>query len=257
MAEPHISRLGNVQEDAASRKARCQEPAVALQLPLPHLETTEIADHVKNEPDALGSASVGLPTRGRLWGGVRLASSEHVEAVTQPYAWGTAAAVTSIERAARIVRCRFDDSPKLHVGSLSRKNGGPLYPHRSHQSGLDADVGYFYSDGSVWYQYATAKNLDVERTWALIEAFHAGGNVEYLFIDRRVQALVREHAEAVSPELITVLFDGTPQKQPLIRHARGHTTHLHVRFDDRAAKRNAKRLLPHIGPRYLFAAYRR
>ncbi len=252
---PSVPRLGELREDPVIRRTRCQEPAIPVQVPLADLDSGQLAQWFENAPDALGSASLGAPTRGWLWGGVHLASSEHIESVTVPYAWGTSGAVASIERAARIVRCRFDDSPRLHVGSLSRRAGGPLYPHRSHQSGLDADVGYFYTDGSVWYQRATAENLDVRRSWALIEAFYEGGNVEYLFIDRRVQALLREHAEHVSPELMTPLFDGTPQLQPRIRHARGHDTHLHVRFYDPAAKQNAKRLAPHIGPRYL--AFRR
>ena len=40
---------------------------------------------------------------GALWGGVKLTSSPHVEAVTKPYAWATAATVASIERAALVV----------------------------------------------------------------------------------------------------------------------------------------------------------
>lgn len=250
------ARLGKLVETDAQRAERCREPAVSTKLAAPSLSTGELAERVAEDPASLGSASVGRPTRGRLWGGKKLLSNDHVEVVTKPYAWGTAGAVVSIERAARIVHCRFPKSHKLHVGSLSRKFGGPLWPHRSHQSGLDADIGYFYTDGSVWYQHATEKRLDVRRTWALIEALYSGGNVEYLFIDRKVQPLLREHAERVAPGLIIPLFDGTIQKQPLIRHARGHTTHMHVRFHDPAAKKNAKRLLPHIGQRYAFARYR-
>jgi penicillin-insensitive murein endopeptidase len=257
LSAPIAKRLGAVVETDEARAERCREAPVFVPLAMPGLSPTELAERVEEEPESLGSAAVGRPTRGRLWGGVKLTSNAHVEVVTKPYAWGTKAAVRSIKRAARIVHCRFPRSHKLHVGSLSRKFGGPLYPHRSHQSGLDADLGYFYRDGSVWYQYATDKSLDRERTWALIEALYEGGNVEYLFIDRKVQALLREHAERVAPQLLTPLFDGTPQKQPLIRHARGHTTHMHVRFLDRAATKNAKRLLPHIGARYAFARYRR
>src|SRR4029450_8679153 len=34
----------------------------------------------------------------------------------------------------------------LLVGDLSREYGGPLAGHRSHQSGRDADVGFFVTD---------------------------------------------------------------------------------------------------------------
>lgn len=241
---------------AGRRGKQCSDAGLVDRLALADLSPEQVAERIRDDPESLGSASIGAPTRGALWGGVRLRSSDHIEPVTEPYAWATAGTVAAIERAARIVRCRFPGSHKLHVGSLSRRRGGPLFPHRSHQSGLDADVGYFYASGPVWYASATADNLDVERTWAFIEVLYDGGNVEYLFIDRRVQALLREHAEAVTPELITPLFDGTPQKQPLIRHARGHATHLHVRFDDRAAKRNGERIVPHLALPYRVVGYR-
>lgn len=199
---------------AGDGRPHCSDAGLRDRLPLADLSPAQIAERVRDDPESLGSASIGSATRGALWNGVRLRSSDHIEAVTEPYAWATAGTVAAIERAARIVRCRFPGSHRLHVGSLSRRQGGPLFPHRSHQSGLDADVGYFYTSGPEWYAHATRDNLDVERTWALIEVLYDGGNVEYLFIDRRVQALLREHAEVVTPELITPLFDGTPQKQP-------------------------------------------
>lgn len=226
---------------------RCWEPPVSAPLREPDLSSPEdLEARYIEDPTGLGAASLGSPTRGALFGGVELKSGPALEVVTLLYNWGTERVVASIERAARRVRCRFPEGARLRVGSLSRRRGGPLSPHRSHQSGLDADLGYYYTDGSTWYQRATQDNLDVAATLTLIDALYDGGDVEYLFIDRRVTKLLREHAEDVRPDLLEPLFDGTPGTAPLIRHARGHDTHLHVRIVDEAAKENARRLLPII-----------
>jgi penicillin-insensitive murein endopeptidase len=253
---PQVPRL--VWPEAATsemRAERCNEPAVSTP-PLTTagdataLDAPALARQLQESPSSLGSASFGQPTRGALWGGAQLGVSASIYPVAPIYAWGTAATVASLERAARIVACRFAGTPPLPVGSISKERGGPLFPHRSHQSGLDADVSYYALDGTHFYKRATAANLDRPRTWALIEALVEGGNVEYLFMARDVQGWLREHAQAVaSPELVRDLFDGTPARQPLIRHARGHTNHFHVRFVDETARRTAARIAPFlVGP---------
>jgi hypothetical protein len=244
---------------AALRDARCAEPPIAAEERTAGLSAAVIQARIEDDPASLGSASFGRPTRGALWGGVQLEASERIYPFAAAYAWGTASTVASLERAARIVGCRFPGTVPLPVGSISKERGGPLFPSRSHQSGLDADVAYYAVDGTWFQKTATAKSLDRKRTWALIEALVGGGNVEYLFIDRRVQALLRPEAEAVSPpELVRDLFDGTLHKQPIIRHAHGHSGHLHVRFFDEGARRAAPRVAPYVkGPRrFLLQALR-
>lgn len=223
---------------------RCWEAPVDAPLAEPELDPEALEARYRDDPASLGPASLGSPTRGALIGGVELTSSDAVEVVTPLYNWGTARVIASIERAARRVRCRFPNHPPLRVGSISRERGGHLRPHRSHQSGLDADLGYFYTDGSTWYRRASADNLDRAATLTLLDALYDGGDVEYLFIDRRVKALLREYAQEHRPDLLEPLFDGTPPRAPLIRHARGHDTHVHVRFFDDAAKENGRRLMP-------------
>jgi penicillin-insensitive murein endopeptidase len=148
--------------------------------------------------------------------------------------WGAPEAIASIEHAVEAVHLRFPNAPPLYVGQLSAEHGGFLRPHRSHQSGRDADLGYFYRDGAGWYSRATPQNLDREKTWALVEALAADPNVEAIFMDRSVQLMLREwalvHGEPrarLDDELFEGLHRGAPR---LVRHEWGHLTHLHVRF---------------------------
>lgn len=241
---PVVSELDEPAITDAVHQPECWDAPVDAPLVEPELDATTLEARYRDDPSSLGSASIGSPTRGALRGGVELSSSSAVDVVTPLYNWGTARVVASIERAARRVECRFPNHPPLRVGSISRKRGGHLRPHRSHQSGLDADLGYFYTDGSTWYRRATADNLDRAATLTLLDALYDGGDVEYLFVDRSVKALLREYAETHRPDLLEPLFDGKPPNAPLIRHARGHDTHLHVRFFDEAAQENARRLIP-------------
>lgn len=185
---------------------------------------------------AFGSATIGSPTRGALWDGVELKSSDAIERAGG-YPFGTATAVASIERAVRQVRRCHADTPRLYVGDLSREHGGWLRPHRSHQSGLDADLGYYYRGPATWYQRATATNLDAPRTWSLVKALIEGGNVDTIFIDRSIQNLLKAYVatlpEGERPPDGT--FQSPTKRDAIIQHAWGHATHLHVRFRDEDA----------------------
>ena len=110
-------------------------------------------------------------------------------------------------------------------------------PHRSHQSGLDADLGYYYLTGPAWFIPATAENLDVERTWTLVRALIEGGNVEYVFMDRTVQKVLAAYVQTLphDRDRIDELFENEKNKQTIIKHTHGHQTHFHVRFFDHEA----------------------
>jgi len=214
--------------------------------PLDGVPAAQIDALLRKNPERLGSASVGRPNRGRLMNGVRLEPGGGIDVVDPGHAYGTELSVRSIQTAVAEVVRDFPDSPTLFVGDLSRNTGGYLRPHRSHQTGLDADVGYYYREPVRWYTKANAKNLDRTRTLALLKALITQGNVEYVFMDRAVQALLREHAaaEGAPPELLDTLFEGRTRRRALVRHAPRHLTHFHVRFADPVAEETGRRVLP-------------
>lgn len=206
----------------------------------------------RREAPALGSATIGAPTRGALFNGVQLAEQPGLRLRSPHLSWGTETTIRSIERVVAEVRCRYPDTPPLAVGNVSRREGGWLRSHRSHQSGLDVDLGFYYRHGYDWYLEATEDNLDRERTWALIDALVAMGNVQYVFVDRRIEAWLEETAvrAGLDEARRVAIFEGTPTEPAIVLHARGHDDHLHVRFVDEAATENAARLLPFLWGRY-------
>jgi len=192
---------------------------------------------LRHQPQWLGPASVGSPTAGALLNGKPLPASPFWHVQVERRAWGTPELIACLERSVAAVHEQFPHSPLIHVGDLSEQQGGFLRGHRSHQSGLDADIGFYYRGESAWYVTATEKNLDRERTWWLVRSLITDCSVQYLFMDGLVAALLREYAENVENDQAWVasLFARGSTQPGIIRHAWGHRTHLHLRIFDDAA----------------------
>jgi murein endopeptidase len=203
----------------------------------------EIERMVQSDLASLGSMSFGTATRGGLLNAVYLPRDARLIPVDPSHAWGTAETIQYLLTAVDAVHAEFPDSHPLFIGDLSRKSGGYLQPHLSHQSGKDVDVSYFYTRDAKWYARVTAANLDRMRTWGLLRALISRTDVQFVFIDRRVQRLLRSYAEAIGEDRawLESVFDGIPGEPAIIRHEPGHDTHLHVRFYNPIAEETARR----------------
>ena len=203
----------------------------------------EIERMVQSDLASLGSMSFGTATRGWLLNAVYLPKDERWISVDPSHAWGTAETIEYLLTAIDAVHTDFPDSHPLFIGDLSRQRGGYLQPHLSHQSGKDVDVSYYYTRDPKWYTRATAKNLDRQRSWALIRALISRTDVQYIFIDRRIQRLLRSYAEALGEDRgwLESVFEGIPGEPALVRHEPGHDTHFHVRFYNPVAEETARR----------------
>ena len=204
-------------------------------------------------PDDL-CASIGAASAGWLVGGVQLETTDRI--LTRPGRnWGTPEAVERLRQAVDAVHERFPGTRRLFVGDISLEGGGPMRPHASHQSGRDADVGYFHrpAQGASHFREATSKNLDLRRTWALIEALMEGDAVEYIFIDYGLQALLHDYARRkakLGARELSRLFAyprGRRARVGIIRHSRGHRDHMHVRFRSPQAVAAARAYVERVG----------
>jgi hypothetical protein len=131
----------------------------------------------------------------------------------------------------------FPDAPRLILGDLSKKFGGHFPPHVSHQSGRDADIGYF-AKGQKHKTInglfkVTSKSIDVAHTWAFIEGMLKTGLVEGIFIDYRLQKALYRYAkkhQRLSNDQLKYYFSYPVWKGKVISHLRGHDDHMHIRF---------------------------
>jgi murein endopeptidase len=220
-------------------------PAVAAApLPFADLSDADITARLRNDIGALGSMSIGQAHGGVLVAGVQMPAGANWELVSPGLAWGTKETVDGLGRAIDSVAARFPSTPKAFIGNISAKGGGHLPPHVSHQSGRDVDVGYYLGEGHRWYAAANASNLDRPRTWHLVRTLIADSDVDLILIDLSVQRILKAYAKEIGedPAWLDQIFQvGGKSQRPIIFHAKGHATHLHVRFYSPAAQELGRR----------------
>lgn len=149
--------------------------------------------------------------------------------------YGVPEMVLAIKAAVEAVHDTHPETKRLVIGDLSRPHGGFFPPHLSHQSGRDADIGY-YIKGRREPEYLMkirAHQLDVERTWTFLHSFLKDDKVQYVFMDYRLQKPLYKYLRNViklSPRLLSKYISYPRRKGGIIRHLRGHADHMHVRF---------------------------
>ena len=69
-----------------------------------------------------------------------------------------------------------------------------------------------------------------------------------ILVDRSLQKLLKRHAKQVGedPSWLNLIFAGGQGRAPIILHAPGHATHLHIRFFNPQAQLRASRAYPHL-----------
>jgi LysM repeat protein len=151
--------------------------------------------------------------------------------------WGSRRTVELLEQVLASVADRHPGAAPIVVGDLSRRRGGRFRPHLSHRKGRDADIGYPVADAVVRDRFhrVDAETIDIARTWDLVRGMLLSRHVEFIFIGHRLQRPLWNHArsQGVSESVLEELFQfprRRNRRQGIIRHARGHMNHLHVRF---------------------------
>ena len=160
------------------------------------------------------SESIGRAAQGRLRNGVELGENDVLDVLqgSKPTSFGTSELVSMLEHAASEVAHRFPDA-RLYVGDLSKRGGGRLGSHRSHRSGRDADIGFYFHDGEgtpvparhfvrfdaqgvgVPGWSSSEVHFDAARNWTLLAAMieYEGARLQYVFVSPRLQPLLLHH----------------------------------------------------------------
>jgi penicillin-insensitive murein endopeptidase len=149
-----------------------------------------------------------------------------------------------IDHAARTVRKQYPDA-MLSVGHLSRQGGGEIDRHASHESGRDADIGFyvrnqqgktiyadhfvpFKGDGSAptWpgAQFDDAKN------WAFVSTIASDphARVSHIFVASPLRARLLSYAEKVGAPPAIRSRAAELMAQP--KGSLPHDDHFHVRI---------------------------
>ncbi len=243
-------------------------PAGATRI-APH-RTAHLAPISRTAMRAPIGMSVGSPTQGKLVGGAQVVESPYLRIVpfykASDARWGLESLVGLIDRAAQRVRKQFPDAV-LSVGHLSRKGGGEIDRHASHESGRDADIGFYIENQSTKPIYSDhfvaflgdgtaptwpGARFDDARNWALVAALVGDGraHITHIFVAQPIRARLLAYAERVGAPQNIRIRAAELMAQP--KGALPHDDHFHVRIGcpmgmDQCIEQPTPRHHPHHG----------
>jgi hypothetical protein len=154
--------------------------------------------------------------------------------------YGTDTLVDVIVEATARVAAAWPEADPVRIGDLSLPQGGPFWPHRLHGEGRSADLGLFAREArqprGPGFEVVPPEDLDLARTWTLLQALLDTGRVEFLLLDQqlidRLVAWLREEHRMDEAEIERIFPPpDTPQLwtlEGIIRHAKQHRDHVHV-----------------------------
>lgn len=238
------------EEDAESESAEAQAAALDPSiLYSTDLSDEELARRWKEEPETLGSITLGFTDAGRVINAVQFPQGPHWTVVDPRNTWGTQETVDFVAAAIEAVVAEFPDSPKLRVNHISSKEGGYLRPHRSHQAGRDVDLAFYYKPGHSLDRRRPEQSIDLARNWALVRALVTMTDVHLVLVDQRVINALYQHALEAGEDkawLDSIFRSG---RDSIVRHARRHRDHFHVRFYNPRAQELGRRVQPLLSER--------
>jgi len=158
--------------------------------------------------------------------------------------WGLESLVNLIDGAARSVRKQFPDAV-LSIGHLSRPGGGEIDRHASHESGRDADIGFYvknqqgkaiFADHFVSFKgdgtaptWPGAK-FDDAKNWALVSALvgNPQARITYIFVASPIRTRLLQHAAKIGAPAAIRSRAAELMVEP--RGSMPHDDHFHVRI---------------------------
>jgi penicillin-insensitive murein endopeptidase len=164
---------------------------------------------------------------------VQLAKGRGIAVRNADRSWGTKLTVARLLELGTDYAVHFAAAAPLQIHDLSHARGGRMTPHVSHRNGRDVDIRIPLKRETNAYVNATPRTLDVERTWFLVKRLADTCDVEFIFLDRRLQRTLYLHARAQDTprtELAALLQYPSRRAVGVVRHSKGHANHLHVRF---------------------------
>ncbi len=192
--------------------------------------------------------SVGSPAEGKLEGGVHLPQDKDLRVIPfyskADHLWGLPDLVHLVKEAAHKVSRTYPGS-RLQVGELSKKGGGDIERHKSHESGRDADLGFYLTsakgdqleppallkvDEEGHVEGHPGAHFDTARNWALVSALLSDpdATVQEIFVAPYLRARLLSYAALRHASMSTRNRAAMILMQP--KDALLHDDHFHVRI---------------------------
>jgi len=241
VARRYAVRPGHLRSWNRRELGRTLEPGERVRVWIDPIVYAAMLDAPRYEVDGraalipAGSHSVGTPQSGRLINAAALPPGPGYEILYPHAAYGTTWTLRHLISALDQFHRRGAYHQDLIIGVISRKRGGRMGGHVSHQSGRDVDIRLPVKRGVRRSQPAQGRRVDWSAAWALARALADSGGVKLILLSYGAQRRLYRQArrEGASEALLADLFQyprPIGSDNGLIRHSPGHKGHFHVRF---------------------------
>lgn len=186
---------------------------------------------------ATDSQSIGKVNRGSLQNAVEVPFDSRYYALNQiarprERNYATNELYIAIQKAGCAVYTAYKS--KITFNDISDKDGGPLFPHASHESGRDIDLGFICKRGDErypCYQVVTEGNgvvsdFDPEANWLFVKTLFQVSDVRLLIINQNIVNAIIGWAEANEQDKDLVKRIKAKLNQDTLSN---HITHYHYR----------------------------
>lgn len=206
----------------------------------------DLPEKYRKSPFTLMSLSVGSPSNGWQLRAKKLKPAPYlfIKPNSRSNAYGHPALVLMLDRSAKQM-ARDAPGARLLIGDLSSEFGGPLAKHRSHQSGRDADVGFFVTNAKGRPQRVnrfvamnaagkardgSGYEFDDYRNWLLVQLWmkDTRARIMYVFVASHLRRRLLEFAKARPAFRKYVTRAEKFLRQP--SNSSAHDDHFHVRI---------------------------
>lgn len=200
----------------------------------------------KKYPFSIMSLTVGHPNAGWQTRAKKLRDTDFLEVRdrTEHLAYGHPALVLMLRRSAREIARDYAGSV-MFVGDLSSEHGGPIFGHRSHQSGRDADVAFFVNDAkgrpvklNRFVRFGadgvatdgSGRRFDDARNWLLVQSWvrDERAGLSHVFVSSALRQRLLDYGRRHPVYKKYVAKVSKLLKQPA--NAGAHDNHFHVRI---------------------------
>jgi hypothetical protein len=181
---------------------------------------------------------------------VQMTSGPGFTVLKRDRAWGRPLVVWRLNEVFCAYHVAYPDAAPVLIQDLSKRFGGKLEPHNSHRSGRDVDIGVVHKRKRGYNRLvgASPRTLHVEKTWFLIYSLIKTGDVQYVFLNKRlIRPLYRfARKQGISRDELLRLFHYPRRSRwgaGIIRAEPGHLAHFHVRFFKRVQAKASEPLI--------------
>lgn len=245
---PKRPRATHHERRAHGRRARVEPPPARARAGTAAKAAPPEARPAPKRAPVEKAASIGHPNEGRLEGGVHVDVAKPYFRVVPQYEsgdvrWGLPQLVGMIDRAARVVAKRYPGSV-LDVGDLSKKGGGDVLRHHSHETGRDADLGFYALDargrqihGHGFIKFDASMEsptnpgarYDLARNWLFIQELLTDrtATVSHIFIAEPIRQRLLAYAK---PRVSRALYERAAVVLMQPTQSLPHDDHIHVRI---------------------------